>query len=172
MADRSETAKKAAQIAGRKAAPTRKLNKEQSASAPSTLKAEEKLVTQLKIGGLSVGSRLEKAISELQGLQELLSSGDLDPHILADFRDALNRVRNSAWAAQQYVARKESGQDLPSVRSLLAGERIRAAYHLCRSVRDDLKRTDIEFQAGTLVQLHEVMKTLTEQLEGVISKLG
>ena len=172
MADRSETAKKAAQIAGRKAAPTRKLNKEQSASAPSTLQAEEKLVTQLKIGGLSVGSRLEKAISELQGLQELLSSGDLDPHILADFRDALNRVRNSAWAAQQYVARKESGQDLPSVRSLLAGERIRAAYHLCRSARDDLKRTDIEFQAGTLVQLHEVMKTLTEQLEGVISKLG
>jgi hypothetical protein len=154
---------------GRKAPPTRKLKKEQGASAPSTPQAEEKLVTQPG-GRLSVGSRLEKAISELQGLQELLSSGDLDPHILEDFRDALNRVRNSAWAAQQYVARKESGQDIPSVRSLLAGERIRAAYHLCRSVSDDLK-TDIEFQAGTLVELHEVTKILTEQLEGVIKKL-
>jgi hypothetical protein len=163
MADRS---------VGRKAAPTRKLKKEQSASAPSIPQAEAKLVTQPEIGGLSLGSRLEKAISELQGLQELLPSGDLDPHILADFRDALNRVRNSAWAAQQYVARKQTDRDSASVHTFLAGERIRAAYHLCRSVSDDLKRTGIEFQAGNLVHLHEVTKTLTEQLEGVINKLG
>jgi hypothetical protein len=32
---------------------------------------------------------------------EVLLSGDLDPHILAGFRDALNRVRTAAWAAQQ-----------------------------------------------------------------------
>jgi hypothetical protein len=56
--------------------------------------------------------------------------------------------------------------------SFLAGERIRIAYQLCRNISDDLKRTDIEFQAGSLVQLHEVMKALTEQLKGVISKLG
>ena len=59
---------------------------------------------------LNVPSRLEKAIEELQRLHEMLLSGDLDSHILADFRDALNRVRNTAWAAQQYVARKETGQ--------------------------------------------------------------
>jgi hypothetical protein len=115
-------------------------------------------------GGLSVGSRLEKAILELQGLQELLLSGDLDPQILVDFRDAVNRVRNSAWAAQRYVARKESDQGSTSVLSLLAGERIRAAYQLCRSISDDLTRTDIEFRAGSLVQLCEVMKALTERL--------
>ena len=163
MADRS---------VGRKAAPTRKLKKEQSASAPSTPQAEAKLVMQPEIGGVSLGSRLEKAISELQGLQELLLSGDLEPHVLADFRDALNRVRNSAWAAQQYVARKETDRDSASVLSFLAGERIRAAYHLCRSIGDDLRRPDIEFQAGSLVHLREVTKALTEQLEGVINKLG
>ncbi len=122
--------------------------------------------------GLNVRMRLEKAIPELQGLQELLLSGDLDPHILADFRDALNRVRNSAWAAQQYAARKESDQGPTSVLSFMAGERIRAAYNLCRSISEDLKRTDIEFQAGSLVHLHEVTKALTEQLEGVINRLG
>jgi hypothetical protein len=123
-------------------------------------------------GGLNVPSRLEKAISELQGLQELLLAGDLDPHILADFRDALNRVRNTAWAAQQYVARKETDQDSSSVLSFLAGERIRTAYHLCRVLSDDLKRTDIKFQAGSLVQLYEVTKALTEQLNGIINRLG
>jgi hypothetical protein len=30
-------------------------------------------------------------------LVELLHSAELDPQILADFRDALNRVRNTAW---------------------------------------------------------------------------
>lgn len=157
---------------GRKAAPIRKPRKEQGASAASTSQAEAKSVIQQAIGGRSLASRLKNAISELQGLQELLSSGDLDPHILADFRDALNRIRNSAWAAQQSVAQKESGPDSASVRSLLAGERIRAVYHLCQSVSDDLKSSDIEYQFGSLVQLHEVTKTLTEQLEGVINKLG
>jgi hypothetical protein len=120
----------------------------------------------------NVRSRLENAISELQGLHELLLSGDLDPEVLADFRDSLNRVRTAAWAAQQYVTRKETDQDSTSVLSFLAGERIRAAHHLCQAVSEDLRRTDIEIQAGSLVQLYEVMSDLTEQLKGVINRLG
>jgi hypothetical protein len=118
--------------------------------------------------GLNVRTRLEKAIPELQGLQELLLSDDLDPHVLADFRDAVNRVRNTAWVAQQYAARKERNQGSTNVFSLMAGERIRAAYQLCRSISEDLKRTDIEFQTGSLVHLHKITKALTEQLERVI----
>jgi hypothetical protein len=164
MADRSTR---------RKAAPAGKLKKEPSVSAPPTLQAEaQERIPSTIGGGLSVSSRLEKAISELQGLQDLLLSGDLDPRILTDFRDALNRVRTAAWAAQQYVARKESDQDSTSVFSLIAGERIRAAYQLCQAIGDDLKRTDIKFQAGSLVHLHEATKTLTEELEAVINKLG
>jgi hypothetical protein len=84
----------------------------------------------------------------------------------------LNRVRNSAWAAQQYVARKETDQGSSTVLSFLVGERVRVAYQLCQAISEDLKRTDIEFQAGSLVHLHEVTKTLTEQLEGTINRLG
>ncbi len=153
--------------AGRKAAPTRKLKKEQSASAPSTSQAG----TRPKIGDPNVRSHLEKGISELQGLHKLLLSSEVDPDVLADFRDALNRVRNTAWAAHQSVVRKERDQDSTSVLSLLAGERIRAAYQLCQALADDLKGTDVEFQRGSLVQLYEVTKTLTERLRGAIGKL-
>jgi hypothetical protein len=111
-------------------------------------------------------------ISELQGLHSLLLSGDLDPRVLGDFRDALNRVRTAAWAAQQYVARKEIDQDSTSVLSFLAGERIRVAYQLCQALADDLKRTDIDFQRGSLVQLQEVTKALSEQLDDIIDRLG
>jgi hypothetical protein len=113
---------------------------------------------------LPVRSRLEKAISEVQGLHELLHSGELDPQILADFRDALNRVRNTAWAAQQYANRKASDQDSTGVLSFLARERIRATYHLCRAVNEDLKRTDVQFQRGSLIELDEITKALTQQL--------
>jgi hypothetical protein len=123
------------------------------------------------MGNLSVRSHLEKGISELQGLHKLLLSTEVDPDVLAAFRDALNRVRNTAWAAQEYVVRKENEQGSTSVLSLLAGERIRAIYQLCEALTDDLKRTDIEFQRGSLVQLYEVTKTLTEQLKRVIDKL-
>jgi hypothetical protein len=90
--------------------------------------------------------------------------------VLTDFRDALNRVRTAAWAAQQYVIRKETEQDSGSVLSLLVGERIRVTYQLCQVISDDLKRTDVEFQAGSLVQLYEATKALT--LNGFINKRG
>jgi hypothetical protein len=154
---------------GGKEVPARKRKKEQRAS---TQQAVAEVATQPMLGESNVPSRLESAISELQGLHELLLSGDLDPRVLANFRDALNRVRTAAWAAQQYVTRKEIDQDSNSVLSFLVGERIRVAYNLCQGVKDDLKRTDIKFQAGSLVQLHEVTKTLTEQLHDIINKLG
>ena len=109
---------------------------------------------------------------ELQRLHEVLLSDDLEPRVLSDFRDAVNRVRTAAWAAQQYVAYKETQQDSNSVFSFLVGERIRATYQLCQAISDDLKRTDIDFQAGSLVQLCEVTKALTEQLNGVICRRG
>jgi hypothetical protein len=129
-------------------------------------------MTSESTGGSNPPSSLEQAIVELQRLHEVLLSGDLDPQILADFRDALNRVRNTAWAAQQYLAFKETEQDSGSVLSLLVGERIRVTYQLCQAISDDLKRTDIEFQTGSLVQLYEVTKALTEELNGVINKRG
>src|SRR5882762_1793023 len=59
--------------------------------------------------------RLKTAIEELSGIQSLLVAGELDPRILADFRDALNRVRNTAWAAYQYAESKITGKDSRSI---------------------------------------------------------
>src|SRR5208337_3664051 len=87
---------------------------------------------------VTVSECLKRAMTELQASQDLLRSGDLGPRVLSDFRDALNRIRNTAWAAQQFAAAQLSDQGLTSVVSLLAAERIRAAHHLCRAIRDDL----------------------------------
>jgi hypothetical protein len=148
-------------------------NKHTVTKHQSRLKVEETVIAQSEpTDGPPVPSPLEKAITELQGLHVLLHSGDLDPLVLADFRDAVNRVRTAAWAAQQYIVRKEANEDSNSVLSFLVGEKIRVTHQLCQGLGEDLKRTDIKLQAGSLVQLHEVTKALTDQLHAIIDKLG
>ena len=119
----------------------------------------------------SIAHRLEKAIAELRSLHELLLSGEaLDPRILTDFRDALNRVRNTAWSAHQYMAFKATDQDSSNVLSILTAERVRVTYQMCRALQQDLK-SEIDFEVGQLIQLHLATKALTEQLAKVIGNL-
>src|SRR2546429_7906298 len=103
---------------------------------------------------VNVSPRLEKAITELQGLQELLLFGDgLDSRILTDFREALKRIRNTAWSAQQYIALQATNQASGSVLTILAGERVRAAYQLFHAMQIDLSSSEVKFQTGHLIQL-------------------
>jgi hypothetical protein len=119
----------------------------------------------------TVSRRLAKAINELRALHKLLLSGEgLEPRILTDFRDALNHVRNSAWSAQQYIALRTTEQDSTSVLSVLAGERVRAAYQLCQAIQADLKTSDIKYQTGQLIQLQNAAKALAEQVATVVGE--
>jgi hypothetical protein len=115
--------------------------------------------------------RLKAAIAELGGIQSLLVAGELDPRILTDFRDAVNRIRNTAWAAYQYTESKITGDDSRSILSIVAGERIRAAYQLCQAIQNDLETTDVHLQAGQLIQLHAATKSLTDKLSDVVREL-
>ena len=116
----------------------------------------------------SVSVRLRSATSELREVEGLLASADLDARILSDFRDAVNRVRTTAWATQQYAETKDTERDPSKVLSMLAGERIRAAYQLCRAIGQDLDRPDLRFQPGQLLQLRAAAKELMQQLNTVI----
>jgi hypothetical protein len=66
---------------------------------------------------------------------------------------------------------KATNQDSTSVLSMLAGERLRAAYQVCQAIQADLKSEDVKFQTGQLMELHSATKTLTEELSEVLSKL-
>ena len=121
----------------------------------------------------SVSPRLEQAIIELRSLHELLLSGEgLDPSILTDFRNAVNRVRNTAWSAQQFLALKATAEDPGNVLSIAAGERVRAAYHLCQAIQMDLQSSEIKFQPGHLIELHQAVKVLNERLASAVSALS
>ena len=101
-------------------------------------------------------------------VEALLASADLDARILSDFRDAVNRVRTAAWATQQYAETKDTERDPSKILSMLAGERVRAAYQLCRTISQDLDRPDLRFQPGQLLQLRAAARDLLQRLIAVI----
>ena len=119
--------------------------------------------------GVSISVRLEKVTDELRRIQELLTSeAEVDGSILTDFRDAVNRVRNTAWAVEQFANSKLTETDPTTVLSVLAGERIRVAYQLCKLIEGDLTNTDIQFQKGQLLQLREITKALEQKLDETV----
>jgi hypothetical protein len=129
----------------------------------------EEAVSPASGGDASISVRLNNVTDELRQIQELLVSGqELDPRILTDFRDAMNRVRNTAWAMEQYANSKETDNDPKNVLSLLAGERVRVAYQLCKLVQADLANPEIQFQKGQLHQLFDATQELARTLEKMV----
>src|SRR5664280_1353884 len=114
----------------------------------------------------SIAVRLQNVTNELRDIQDLLTQDDdVDARILTDFRDAVNRVRNTAWAVEQYANSKSANTDPQTVISVLAGERVRIAYQLCKLIQSDLSNSDIQFQKGQLLQFRDVTHELDGQLE-------
>ena len=120
-------------------------------------------------GERTISVRLGSVTKELREIQDLLTSEEeIDPRILTDFRDAVNRVRNTAWAMEQYATSKMTEADPKPVFSLLAGERVRVAYQLVRLVRTDLANPEIQFQKGQLLQLHDATQELLRRLGDIV----
>lgn len=115
-----------------------------------------------------IANRVACAIAELRSLQHLLVSDDLDPRLLTDFRDALNRTRNTAWGVQQYLSCRSTEVDCATVMQILAVERIRVAYQLGQALLEDLRTPDLKVQPAHLLELYKVMKSLTAQLAELV----
>ena len=109
-----------------------------------------------------VSERLQTATNELRKIEELLTSERLDSSVLTDFRDAVNRVRTTAWAVAQVLESGTAGTQSPEVLSLLSNERVRVAYRLCRLIAGDLANGAIG--SGKLVPLYLATQDLAKQI--------
>jgi len=115
---------------------------------------------------------LKDSIRRFHAMEKMLiSTEEVDEQLLCDFRTAVNRVRTTAWGVQQYVTRKEAGQDATNVLTILSGERVRVTYSLCCTLSSDLQRTDIAFQAGSLAELQEAVQKLGEDVSVALQRM-
>lgn len=116
----------------------------------------------------NVAERLQHVTNELRDIENMLIHEKLESAVLTDFRDAVNRVRTTAWAVQQYLDAPDGKDQSGSVLSLLANERVRVAYRLCRLIDGDLANK--EMQSGPLVQLYLAAKDLAQRVGEMLGR--
>jgi hypothetical protein len=78
--------------------------------------------------------QLKKACADLVKLEYDMRSGPIDERVLTEFRDAVDNVRKTAWAVQEWQERQSRRQDPKTVLPLLTAERIRRATQLCDAI--------------------------------------
>lgn len=119
----------------------------------------------------AMAKRLAAVTAELDEMDRLMQAGAVDPRVLNDFRDAVSRVRTTAWALQQWMD-LEAGQKNPAaVLSYLNAERIAVATRLCDSLHQQVQRADISHQQEQLQGLLGAVERLFTRLAAMDLKV-
>lgn len=108
--------------------------------------------------------QLRKTSADLLRLEDGIKSGEMDPLILREFRDAVDYVRKTAWAVQEWRERQIQNRDPSTVLSLLTLERIRRATTLTHDLLEDLKTQDVSRGTEGVVDLHRAVSELHTRL--------
>ena len=87
--------------------------------------------------------QLKKTCADLVRLEYEMRSGPFDPRILREFRDAVDNVRKTAWAVQEWQERQSRKQDPHTVLPLLTAEGIRRATQLCDAISAGLATNEV-----------------------------
>lgn len=109
--------------------------------------------------------RLQAATANLTELEQAVKSGDLDPRVLEDFRNAVDLIRGTAWAVQQWIGLKENAGDPYSLIPILAAQRVMRATQLARDLTVDLESVEVGYETPGLQQLFVAVNRLQERLQ-------
>ena len=96
-------------------------------------------------------------------MEKLVCSGDFSPRVLSEFRSAVDNVRQTAWAVQQWLERKEQHRDPYTVLGILAQERVRRATQIANDLRLDLESLEVGFETAGLADLFQAIDKLRER---------
>ena len=104
-----------------------------------------------------VNFQLKKACADLVKLEYDMRSGATDQGVLKEFREAVDNVRKTAWAVQEWHERQSRSQDPRTVLPLLTAERIRRATQLCDAITAASIANEVTF---TTVGIDEFLRSI------------
>ncbi len=111
-----------------------------------------------------LAARLQNVTAELDEMDKLMQSGAVNPEVLSSFRDAVSRVRTTAWALQQWMDLEQGQKNPNAVLSYLNAERIAVAIRLCDSLHGDIQKADVSQQKEQLQSLLNSVEKLFTRL--------
>ena len=104
-----------------------------------------------------VNFQLRKTSAELFRLEQEIRTGGIDPRILTDFRDAVDHVRKTAWAVQEWQERQLQDHDPGTVLPLLTAERIRRAAQLIDAIAADMTAHEVTRETSGISDLFQAV---------------
>jgi hypothetical protein len=111
-----------------------------------------------------VNFRLKKTSAELVRLNHVMQSGNVDPRILREFRDAVDYVRKTAWAAEEWQERQLQQRDPSTVLPLITAERIRRATQLSDAISEDLAAREVTSETTGMQDFFRAVERVYQRL--------
>ncbi len=116
----------------------------------------------------AVSQRIMRTVGELNDLEQSLVKERVDPRLIAQFHDALEHVRQTAWTLQQFLDLSASGGDPFDVLPQLEAERIHMLGKLTHNVNADIDANSVnEFTLG-ISELYETIQGLYRRLHKIL----
>lgn len=113
--------------------------------------------------------QLRKASAELVRIEQAIKAGGVDPRILKDFRDAVDYVRKTAWAVQEWQERQLKKRDPQTVLPLITAERIRRTTQLSKAIITDLAAHEVTRSTPGIEELFRAIEALHQQFAGLFT---
>jgi len=118
----------------------------------------------------TIPSQIMRMITELNELEQNLVKEKVDPRLIAQFHDAMEHTRQTAWSVQQWVDLRDAGGDPFGVLPQLEAERMHLLMKLAKNVIADIDSTSInEFTEG-LPDLQQAIQQLYKSLSKIFSQ--
>ena len=117
-----------------------------------------------------LSERLKVATQELQELEKLVLSGNFSPRVLSDFRTAVDDIRQTAWAVQQWTELQEQHRDPYTVLGILSRERVRRATEITKDLTLDLESLELGLETQGLANLFQAIERQHERLLPLFKK--
>ncbi len=95
---------------------------------------------------------------------------DIDQRILTDFRDAVDHVRKTAWAVQEWQERQIARHDPHTLLPLLISECIRHATQLGNSIVSDLTNHEVTRKTPGVDQLYDAVQRMHQLLADLLKE--
>ena len=108
-----------------------------------------------------VSTQVARITGELNRLEQLLSAGMVDRRVVAEFRDAVDKLRKTSWHVQCWM-----NGNLQSLSSVLIEERIQTASQLATHLASDLQTSHEDFSGITHLRdsIQKLERVLTSEI--------
>jgi hypothetical protein len=111
--------------------------------------------------------QLKKTSAQLVKLEQALKNGEVDSRILSEFRDAVDYVRKTAWAVQEWQERRLRHHDPQTLLPLLTVERIRRTTQLSKAIVTDLETREVTRESVGVEELYRAIQRINERLQNL-----